>query len=443
MSTGPIIEKWYKLLGFPAEYDAQFYEALDAIDIPADTTLESYDMKSQDGKRNLLTFLYLCEGLQQKANGLGIPEEVLIETLKDIVIWTENYTEMKGTLFLGELEWLKLHMQFEMFRLGRLQFRMAKAYRDIPEAGIRKGDNVMEIHIPRGSKLDIGECERSIAWAKEFFARYFPEFAYTCFTCNSWLLDDTLKEENRQNKKDAVADFVAMYEKNPAEFWAEFISKPYATTYKLTVDEEAVERYALTPGKYRLIFSTVDECYGKKHKGQTMAQNIKYPGMIARFTDNLYVKTCSDRSSGAEAGATVKAVKGKFADSKINTVEVQLHNGKTEKVNFATTGVDSLKNQMQAIADAIMPKGVSVLVRKADLSVIMDGMRKINVETGKTTTGKEALCEKLIFTAVRKIKEKTAYEVESKAKCHNSKPEKPAEPTEKQEEVESKAADRS
>ena len=194
MSTGPIIEKWYKLLGFPAEFDAQFYEALTSIHIPADATLESYDLKSQDGKRNLLTFLYLCEGLQQKANGLGIPEEVLIETLKDIVIWTENYTEMKGTLFLGELEWLKLHMQFEMFRLGRLKFRMAKAYRDIPEAGIRKGDNVMEIHIPRGSRLDIGECERSIAWAKEFFARYFPEFTYTCFTCNSWLLDDTLKE---------------------------------------------------------------------------------------------------------------------------------------------------------------------------------------------------------------------------------------------------------
>ena len=199
MSTGPIIAKWYKLLAFPAEFDAQFYEALNAIDVPADSTLESYDLKSQDGKRNLLTFLYLCEGLQKKANGLGIPEEVLIETLKDIVIWTENYTEMKGTLFLGELEWLNIHMQFEMFRLGRLQFRMAKAYRDIPEAGIRKGDNVMEIHIPRGSKLDIGECERSIAWAKEFFAHYFPEFAYTCFTCNSWLLDDTLKEYLPEN----------------------------------------------------------------------------------------------------------------------------------------------------------------------------------------------------------------------------------------------------
>ena len=199
MSTGPIIEKWYKLLRFPAEYDAEFYEALNTIEIPADTTLESYDMKSEDGKRNLLAFLYLCEGILPQAQERGIPEDIIVDTLKDIVIWTENYTEMKGSLFLGELDWLKLHMRFSLFRLGRLQFRMAKAFRDMPEAGIVKGDNVMEIHIPRGSKLDIAECEKSIAWAKEFFARYFPEFSYSCFTCNSWLLDDTLKEYLPEN----------------------------------------------------------------------------------------------------------------------------------------------------------------------------------------------------------------------------------------------------
>ena len=194
MSTKPIIEKWYKTLQFPAEYDAAFYEALETIEIPADTTLENYDLKSEDGKKNLLAFLYLCEDVAQKAQALGISEDIVIESLKDLVIWTENYTEIKGTLFLGELDWLKITMEFAMFRLGRLQFRMAKAYRDIPEAGIAKGDNVMEIHIPRGSKLDIAECENSLAWAKEFFAQYFPEFTYSCFTCNSWLLDDTLKE---------------------------------------------------------------------------------------------------------------------------------------------------------------------------------------------------------------------------------------------------------
>ena len=45
-------------------------------------------------------------------------------------------TEMMGELYLGELGWLTIHMRFQMFRLGRLQFRMWTAYRDMPEAGI-------------------------------------------------------------------------------------------------------------------------------------------------------------------------------------------------------------------------------------------------------------------------------------------------------------------
>jgi hypothetical protein len=194
METKQIIQKWYDALEFPAEYDGEFAKALASYEIPADVTIETYDRKSKDGKQNLLTFLYLCESVKTQADARGIPYEIVVETLKDIVIWTKVYTEMMGELYLGELSWLAIHMRFQMFRLGRLQFRMWTAYRDMPEAGVAKGDNVMEIHIPRGSKLDMEEVQKSLRWAKEFFATYFPEFHYTCFTCASWLLDEDLKE---------------------------------------------------------------------------------------------------------------------------------------------------------------------------------------------------------------------------------------------------------
>ena len=194
MSTRSVIEKWYKTLEFPAEYDGEFYEALDTIEIPQDTAVENYHMKCEDGKKNLLAFLYMCQRFQEQSRARNIPEDVIVETLKDLVIWTKVYTDLKGTLYLGELGWLRLHMQFEMFRLGRLQFRMNGCCRDIPEVGLKKGDPIMEIHIPRGSKLDIEECHRSFAWAKEFFSRHFPEYSYDYFTCNSWLLDEDLKE---------------------------------------------------------------------------------------------------------------------------------------------------------------------------------------------------------------------------------------------------------
>ena len=192
--TKQIIEKWYRALHFPAAFDTEFYTALDSIPVPASLTPDQYDLHSQDGKKNLLTFLYFCEQAFQKAAAMGIPESVMTDTLGDIVIWTENHTERTGGLYLGELNWLSLHLHLKLFRLGRLQFCMGHAFRDIPEIGVLEGDPLLEMHIPRGGKLTAGACEASIAQAKEFFPRFFPDFAYRGITCWSWLLDDTLRD---------------------------------------------------------------------------------------------------------------------------------------------------------------------------------------------------------------------------------------------------------
>ncbi len=192
--TKQIIEKWYRALRFPAAFDAEFYTALDSIPVPASLTLDQYDLSSRDGKRNLLAFLWFCEQANREAAARGIPESVMTDTFGDIVIWTENHTERTGGLYLGELKWLVLHLRLQLFRLGRLQFCMNRAFRDIPEIGVREGDPLLEMHIPRGGKLTADACESSIAQAKEFFPRYFPDFAYRGITCLSWLLDDTLRD---------------------------------------------------------------------------------------------------------------------------------------------------------------------------------------------------------------------------------------------------------
>ena len=192
-STKPVIEKWYRALRFPAALDAEFYEALNSIQIPASATLNQYDLSCADGKRNLLSFLYFCEQSCRKAAALNIPESVILDTFRDIVVWTVWHTGRTGGLYLGELHWLSLHLNLRLFRLGRLQFCMGHAFRAVPEAGIAEGDPVLEIHIPRGGKLIAGECGASIARAKAFFPRFFPDFAYKGMTCWSWLLDNTLR----------------------------------------------------------------------------------------------------------------------------------------------------------------------------------------------------------------------------------------------------------
>ena len=193
MDTKAVIEHWYKKLRFPDRLGGAFYRALNSIPVPEDVTLESYDLGSKDGARNLLTFLYLCEETHARAAALGIPENVITDTLGDIVICTEDNSAVRGELYLGQLKWLRLHLSLKLFRLGRLQFCMAKAPRDIPAAGVSQNDPVLEIHVPRGGKLPQEACLNSLTQAKAFFPAHFPEFGYKVFLCYSWLLDDALE----------------------------------------------------------------------------------------------------------------------------------------------------------------------------------------------------------------------------------------------------------
>ena len=189
-----IIAKWYSTLDFPSNMDADFYAALENFTIDDGITLESYDTKSQDGIANLMHFLYFCEALEEKYNEKDIPQNILVDTLNDIPTWTKTWSGLKGKLYLGELEWLKRHLGMKLFRLGRLQFCIAKSEHAIPEASLEKGEPIIEVHIPEGEPLSKEACWESIESARAFFARYFPEYKYSLFTCHSWLLDTSLGE---------------------------------------------------------------------------------------------------------------------------------------------------------------------------------------------------------------------------------------------------------
>ena len=194
MSTSAIIEKWYHALRFPKEYDDAFYCALRSIEIDPSVAISDYDIKELDGKKNLLSFLYMCEQLEREYEEKGIAREILLDTLGDLVRWTQTWSDLVGDLCLRQLTWVSIPMKMQIFKLGRLQFCMQKTDHDVPQYGIRKGDDIIGIHIPAGEPLTKESCEKSIEMAREFFARYFPEYQYKYFTCHSWLLDTSLSD---------------------------------------------------------------------------------------------------------------------------------------------------------------------------------------------------------------------------------------------------------
>ena len=187
-----VAEKWYKKLGFSSSLDTEFYSILSQTDLSDVTYFSCYDYKNNTPQKNLIACLYFCENLEKQYENRGISKEILIDSLQDLVLWNDAYFAIHHQMGLAEFPWLDRTFLMQIFRLGRLQFCMFESEFDIPKIGVKTGDPVLEVHIPRGGALSQSECEHSFARAKEFFSKYYPEFPIEYCICHSWLLDDSL-----------------------------------------------------------------------------------------------------------------------------------------------------------------------------------------------------------------------------------------------------------
>lgn len=119
----------------------------------------------------------------------GISKEITVNTLKDINIWIQNYKSRYNQLGLDEFNWLRNHYTGVLFKIGRLQFKIAKSL-----SGVPSGEYAIETHIPQGEALNIDDCLLSFELAKSFFDKYFPEKKPQYFMCDSWLLNPNLEK---------------------------------------------------------------------------------------------------------------------------------------------------------------------------------------------------------------------------------------------------------
>ncbi|WP_367323929.1 acyltransferase domain-containing protein [Streptomyces sp. HUAS ZL42] len=131
----------------------------------------------------------------------GVPPEVSRRTLADVGRNIAVHRKRYGTGGIPRPRWLTLHFRGELYQLGRLQFQRGRigtwlsdsiAAQGLP---LGPGDPGLGVHVPDFlGPLTPEACDRSLALAREFFARHYPEEPYTVATCGSWLLDPQLKQ---------------------------------------------------------------------------------------------------------------------------------------------------------------------------------------------------------------------------------------------------------
>jgi len=135
--------------------------------------------------------LMMAVEVREEYRMAGIEEQVWLDTMSDIRIWTEKYRRDTGRTGLIQFGWLSHHLTLEIFRLGRLQFEPSPLGRAVtlPSGTLPPETPVLNVHIAEGEPLLYEAVQASYEKARGFFKNPHP-----VFVCDSWLLSPALEE---------------------------------------------------------------------------------------------------------------------------------------------------------------------------------------------------------------------------------------------------------
>jgi hypothetical protein len=155
-----------------------------------DVGFSEIDTDLYDGLFLLLVFISTIDSLIEKYKKKGISLTIMKDTLSDVSIWLSDFYKRYGYVGTKENCWFVRTFKFDLFRIGRLEYEKGKFQKDYGEMCV--GDDVVEVHIPRGGKLDHSECDKSFKDAIQFFNG--QGYDFKAFSCNSWMLDEQFGE---------------------------------------------------------------------------------------------------------------------------------------------------------------------------------------------------------------------------------------------------------
>ena len=97
--------------------------------------------------------------------------------------FTEETNQMTGRLYFDRYWWTTRQAGCHLFRIGELEYEMKHI----------DGSIVIGIHIPSDADFSPSAVDDSIASARRFFSKYYPELSNAEYRCHSWLLDSQLR----------------------------------------------------------------------------------------------------------------------------------------------------------------------------------------------------------------------------------------------------------
>ncbi|MBE6645847.1 MAG: hypothetical protein E7612_10845 [Ruminococcaceae bacterium] len=98
-------------------------------------------------------------------------------------------------------------------KCGRVQPNVQKYDKSEWKVVLRKGDDVVSLHIPRNTNLDPDYVSESFKEGCELVKKLYPDLSVKCLICNSWLMEPELAKILGPDAK--LSKFTTRFEKHP------------------------------------------------------------------------------------------------------------------------------------------------------------------------------------------------------------------------------------
>lgn len=150
-----------------------------------------YSMVLKEQNYRILFLYYYsrmaCETYEQYQKR-NIENRIFWDTFYDLTLWCESCFRIYGEYGIEQYGWFFRHIEGTIFRLGRLEFEKMESEWDLTDGNIeiKKGDNIINVHIPQGDRLNERQIEESYIQSYGFWGRECP------YVCHSWLLNPGL-----------------------------------------------------------------------------------------------------------------------------------------------------------------------------------------------------------------------------------------------------------
>ena len=185
----------------------------------------------------------------------GIGEDVFLATMAFMARFSAEAAARRGRVEWTWGRWFPRQLALKEFRLGSLEYEMTEgaAFGGAPAGGEVKR---IFLHIPADADLADGAVDASLAEARAFFSKYFPEFAAAEYVCESWMLSPallTIKPRTSRVRRLCERFSIVFWEEDSPAFrdwiFPMAVTAPAEELPEETSLQRAVKKHLLAGGK--------------------------------------------------------------------------------------------------------------------------------------------------------------------------------------------------